>query len=741
MPRPKLGGRARPAVGAIVLFALLSTLVFRLWLSGVHVETDINSILPAEGADPVAVDAIRAAASVSAARVFVAVHGPDESTTATAAESLETALTGTGLFIPASTDVRRTAEWIAANRYELACERPPMTFSAAEARAQLQSARAMVYSGAVPVTGAMLRDDPFLLQIRLWECLAPLDPAAVAPTTVLITGRLSGSAFRLDVQDRVTRAIEDWRLRQPVAKVLVERTGAVFFAAAAASRARTEIALVGGIGMVLLILLYWVTFRAATTAAIAVATVAAGTLGGASVVFVIWDAANFTVLVFGSALTGVAADYAVHTLAARRAGSPVVRPLTISMLSSAAGFGALLLFEVEVFRQIGAFAIGGLATAWLFAMTLLPRLDRDTAAVERPPRYLVGCVRFLSGALGANRGRTMATVAVGGLAVFGLFSYRAVDDIRQFQPVDPALKSQQESIAAIVGPLSSRRFVLSQGVSLEAAQGAEEDALSVLGGADGEIFAYTRLNPSPDRREAVRTAYREALFDPHWSDYRKALGLEGLDHPMARTQSRELRPPDWLSAMYHRSGEIHFLIAPLADSASPAGRAGRDAPNRNARVVDPPSVFGDVLAGYRKTASLALLAALGLSALVLVGVYRRLTALAMIVPPAFGIVVALAVPGLLGVPTTAFSTMALFVVLGTSIDFSVFQWESRGDRPDWAMSAILVAALTTICSMGLLSLSETLPMRSFGATVAAGLGGSVILSYMLASRRGSEAGS
>ncbi len=69
----------------------------------------------------------------------------------------------------------------------------------------------------------------------------------------------------------------------------------------------------------------------------------------------------------------------------------------------------------------------------------------------------------------------------------------------------------------------------------------------------------------------------------------------------------------------------------------------------------------------------------------------------------------------------------MILVLGIGIDFTLFLAEARGDLRI-TMFAITLSALTTMLSFGLLSLSSTYAVHSFGITVLIGIACAYLLS-------------
>jgi predicted exporter len=83
-------------------------------------------------------------------------------------------------------------------------------------------------------------------------------------------------------------------------------------------------------------------------------------------------------------------------------------------------------------------------------------------------------------------------------------------------------------------------------------------------------------------------------------------------------------------------------------------------------------------------------------------------------------VVALAGAGWLGLPLNLFSTVALWLVVGMGVDYSIF-FREAGDDARTTTIGVLVDSITTLLSFGLLALSATPALRSFGTVLSIGL--------------------
>lgn len=140
--------------------------------------------------------------------------------------------------------------------------------------------------------------------------------------------------------------------------------------------------------------------------------------------------------------------------------------------------------------------------------------------------------------------------------------------------------------------------------------------------------------------------------------------------------------------------------------------------------------YAAVLRGYRHLSLIAFSVAAAICAIAVLLIHRRWSALRIVVPPVLASVAACGITAFAGVPFTFFSGMALLVVLGAGVDFAIFQYDAPPRRTPWVLTAILLAAVTSALSMGLLALSATVPVATFGATVASGVVLSMLFSRL-----------
>jgi predicted exporter len=99
--------------------------------------------------------------------------------------------------------------------------------------------------------------------------------------------------------------------------------------------------------------------------------------------------------------------------------------------------------------------------------------------------------------------------------------------------------------------------------------------------------------------------------------------------------------------------------------------------------------------------------------------YRRLAWRALL-PTAMATVLTLAGRGWLGDSFQLFTVLALLLLLGIGVDYGIFLVEHQDDGASWL--AVTLGAGSTLLAFGLLALSATPALHTFGLTMLMGVG-------------------
>jgi predicted exporter len=735
---------------------------------GQALQTDLLAMLPDTERNPVAEAAIRSLARTTGDRAMFLVRAGDDRRGMAAALRLAGSLARSGAFLEVQStlpqvDPGAVARFYTGYRYRLpgaSLARGPALEALVQGR--LASPQGGL-SGTAPALDPLGQLDGFLAGLPFSALRLELrDNLLVIPSpeglNILISAGLPGSAYDPAVQRRVLAAVRDARaeLRGAFPEARVLRTGVVFYAADARQSAEREANLFSTLSMLCIFALYFGVFRSGRHLVLGLACVAAGLATAAAGCLLIFGKLYLLTLVCGSCVLGVAVDYSflyfAHQVGAGAAWQAlpglrrILPALLVGLATTLLGYSALLAAPFPGLRQIAVFSILGLAGAFLTVLLVLP----DWLRQPGPPRpaLLARLRRLLDWGAGlASRRRLplwMGLLAL--LLAWGACRARVDDDVQGLIRPSQELLGQENAIRQLTGLSNNAAFFLVEGPSEGAVLSGEEALrlrLAGLGAADGltGIQAVSCFVPSPAAQEAALERHRAQM-----PDLARALDQVGfrpeavarLRADLADAQDRPLTVAAffqtpfstpfrmlWLGATAHGYGSVVF---PMGDPDS-ARLAQAAAGIPGVVLVDKARSVTGLLGHYRRIASWALSAAILLVWLVL-ALWRGFRAsTAMVAPPCLGMLAALAGCALAGAPVTLFTVMALILLLGFGVDYTVFLAEGGRTDPS-ALLGVLLAAGATLISYGLLAFSHTPALGGFGLTLALGVAGTILLSWM-----------
>ncbi|WP_263079569.1 MMPL family transporter [Endozoicomonas sp. Mp262] len=577
---------------------------------------------------------------------------------------------------------------------------------------------------------------------------------------VLITGLLHGSVLSLKNQEKVIHAINQAIIKatEP-GQVEVIRSGMIFHASAGASEARKEVSTIG-LGSLLGILLLMVTvFRSVAPLLLCLLSIGAGVLVGYTVTVWLSGPVHIFTLVFGASLIGVSIDYSFHYLTEwnrqGRRWSPVrglkhIFPgISLGLITSLLGYAPMLITPFPGLKQVALFSSFGLMASWLTVILVYPVLIKRGRYEKRDypgEGWLTGWVdeilSFWQKPLhGINRWYMVAALIV---LCSGLLLLTANDDIRQLQSRSSEQVSADRAFQDIVGDFSENRFFLVKGKDPESLLRNEEQLVRLLAkqvdsGNLRSFQAVSEFLPSHYQQQ-LNNKKLANIFRNQLPDFMADLSLTDdairqAQKVFAEVSENVMSPQAWLDGplikthghLWLGKVEGYYFSAVLLAGVSPEWNpASVTSSLDNVVLIDKTGETSGLFGRYRVLMSWLLVVAYALIGVVLFFRYGLAGAIDALLPPVLAGLMTLSLLGVLGQPINLFHILALLMVLGIGIDYTLFFKESGGENR-YTLMAITLSAITTLLSFGLLALSNTAAISGFGLTVLTGITGCYIL--------------
>jgi len=726
------------------------------------VQTDLLAMLPDTEQNPVAEAGIRVLSQAAGDRAIFLVGGGEPGPAKAAGRAFAEALDRTGAFrqvlgVLPPLDPGLVTGFYAPYRFRLPFEpRPPALLRTALATRLASPMGSGPGSG--PAEDPLGDEAAFLENLPLNSLHVVQEDGLLTLRTsggcyILVTAALRGSAFDPEVQRSSLGAIAaaEGRLAAAFPGSRLLRTGGVFFAADARERAEWEAGLISWGSLAAIVALFLLVFRSVRHLLLGMACIGAGLVAATAVTLLVFGRLYLLTLVCGASLLGVAVDYPFLYFAnqlgagaaweARAALRRLLPALLLGVTTTLLGYATLGVAPFPGLRQMAVFSMAGLTASFLTVFLVLP----DLLGRPSPPRpaLMARLERLLDGWGGWARRPAFTRLLVLGAVLMGasLVRLRVDDDVRGLIQPSGRLRAEERRLRELTGLSGSGRFFLVEGgdegqvLAREEALRARLAPLVGSGALDG-VQAVSSFVPSPAAQDLALARHREEAgplaaalaaegFRPAVAGRLEA-GLQAAGaHPL--TVDAWLRTPFatpfrmlWLGTTAHGQGS---LVLPLGECPSPVlAEAAQGLPG--VRLVDKALSVSALLGHYRRLANGALALAVLLVGLLLVRRYRW-GSVAILGPPLLGMLAALAVLALAGSPLTLFNTIALVLVLGFGVDYTVFLAEVRTPS---TLLGVLLAGFATLLSYGLLAFSGTPALRGFGLTLGLGVLVSILLS-------------
>jgi predicted exporter len=495
--------------------------------------------------------------------------------------------------------------------------------------------------------------------------------------------------------------------------------------------------------------------------------VISGALAGIAAVSLGFGAVHGITLGFGTTLIGEAVDYSIYLFVQAERGDatwierfwPTIR---LGVLTSIAGFSALLFSGLPGLAQLGLYSIAGLVVAAAVTRFVLPALlpanfrVRDLSALGL--RVAAVC-RTLA------RGRWAVAVITLACAVV-VWSERATlwdTELSSLNPITMEDRTLDTELRAALGASDARVMVAVHGASADAALAAAEtigqrlDALVAAGQLGGyesparflpsRAAQQARLESLPDA-ETLRTRLRAALvglpiraerLEPFVEDASRARSHGLVTREQVKGTALELALDGLLFADSAGRWTAMLGLRPAAggaiDAAAVRGAlAAAGVPG--AMVLDLKAEVDRLYAGYFQRALVASGAGFAAIVLLLFGALRSPARVARVmVPFVAGVLLVAAWHVLSGTRLSIFHLVGLLLVAAIGSNYALF-FDRMALRADAdvgrTLASLLLANVTTVTGFGILALSSIPVLKAIGSTVAVGTFAALLFAAMTA---------
>lgn len=615
--------------------------------------------------------------------------------------------------------------------------------------AQAQWVLSQLYSAFSGVSGKELQNDPLMLMRGAQLALAQngqklrlMDGWLVTQDDAgnywyLLHGELAGSSFDMQQTHRLVTTLNalqaTLKTHYPQAQLLSR--GTVFYSDYASQQAKRDISTLGVATLLGVLLLIVATFRSLRPLLLCAISIAIGALAGTVATLLFFGELHLMTLVMSMSIIGISADYTLYYLTERLVhggeNSPwqsldkVRNALLLALLTTVVAYLIMMLAPFPGIRQMALFAAVGLSASCLTVIFWHPWMCRGL------PIRPVPASRAMSRWLTAwRRNKTLAVglpVTLALLSAAGIATLKVDDDIAQLQALPKTILAQEKTITALTGQRVDQKWFVVYGTSAQQTLERLEAFTPALAQAQkaGELASWRTLPLNSMKRQKSDLA----LLHHAAPAVMNVLHSAGLN-----TVSPDLTPmpvsvDTWLTSPASEGWRLLWLTLPGGESGvlvpvdgvkNSAALSERAAQHEGVVWIDRKASFDSLFALYRTLLTGLLcvaLAAIACGAIIRLGWRQGLISL---VPSVLSLSCGLAALAAAGHSVNLFSLLALVLVLGIGINYTLFFSNPRG-TPLTSMLAITLAMMTTLLTLGMLVFSATQAISSFGIVLVSGI--------------------
>lgn len=595
------------------------------------------------------------------------------------------------------------------------------------------------------------------------------------------------SAFNPNAQlaqmTALTEALDAVKQSYPDINVL--KAGALFHAIAATQTAKSEISILGLASLLGVIALVWLAFRSVMPLLLAIVTISSGLLLAVTFTLSVFGELHLLTLVFGTSLIGIAIDYSFHFYCERLSDSErsakvtvayIFPTVTLAFITSALAYVGIGLAPFPGMQQVAIFCAAGLLGAYLTLILAYPLLAGSRLPAGSRPLALAGTylasLTQLSKRFTTPLGMGMFALVILICCLGGVTKLTVDDDIRHLQQSPASVTEPENQLRQLLSGGTDNQFLLVRAPSEEALLQQLERVSPMLNAAiaNQELGNYVSLSRYLPSHRKQDTAYhlQGKIYQTQIDTVLTSLGLDEnlkpeLQAAYLATKTAYITPaafftlgagkqlaPLWLAPNEANSPVSNGALNDGGVSAEHGADQGADygaivllggiqqidalkarfAHDESVQLIDKVADISAVMGHYRLLTLKLLALALGIALLLFSLNFGFKKAAVVVAVPALAALLTLATLGLTGSPLSLFHALALILVFGIGIDYSLF-FASAQNHGKAVMMAVFMSACSTLLAFGLLAFSQTQAIHYFGLTLSLGIGFTFLLSPLI----------
>lgn len=497
--------------------------------------------------------------------------------------------------------------------------------------------------------------------------------------------------------------------------VKIYLTGTPVHSYYASTKSAGEINLICILSSLFIIGLIYFYFRSLKPLFPIAVTIGAGIWAGFLVTSLIFPTVHILTFVFSTTLIGICVDYTLHFFVSHEKDTScdevikeIFKSLSVSLLTTASTFVVMLFSNFILLKQIAVFTVTGLATVYLFVILFYPLFCTNI--------YNPAHIKHFSIPEKFNK---PILIAAGIIIAVGLFRIHFDDNIKNMYVPPKHLLNAEKLQSELIKSNEMMSIFVIEGKNLQELLEKEESITYELSKNNVEFQSLSKYLPSLKRQKSVQNLKKE-LYLKRLNDYAVFLPSDKRREVI----DEALTPYPLNYNIKFEALKNNFLINENTSIVAAFGYEGGEI--NGSRVINFQKDISSQIKKCRIICLSLLLPIFAILYLLLAKIYDFKSAGKIVLPSILAGGVSLGLLGIFNQPVNLFHIIAVFLIIGFGLDYSVFRFGGAKKSAD----AVLISCLTSVFSFTLLALTGFKLISSLGIILAIGLLFSYIFSLV-----------
>ncbi|MNL01857.1 hypothetical protein D3C87_1223420 [compost metagenome] len=509
--------------------------------------------------------------------------------------------------------------------------------------------------------------------------------------------------------------------------------GASLFSAFGSEKSMREVNLYGGLSFTAVMLLLVWAFSSAIPVIASLATIGISIGAGLVAVMIVHSSVHVLSIVLGISVLGIVTDYCTHFFAKgfdenihnnEQVMKKIKGALVLGFLTNTLTYLCFYFTDLVVLKQLAIFTITGIFTTFLTVIAVFPRFKfrpLKTKGLEKVAALSLVWTKF-------GPKKSMAVIFL--VVILGFVFTKGLrfnDDVKLLQSVPAILKNDEDKVVDLLGIKKSASYFVIKGTSANEVLQQEEILADKMRAKSLKPLAISNFAPSVERQEKSIEDYQK--LKPVVQEFFKTIHLKNSPKTseLFAQKPSVFTPEDLLAKSTDFPLAVNWL-GPIDGEHYSVVNVGGDAKYEDLKSMETSSThlvskaidLSHFLQLLRETIinqfSFVILA----RATLLFFSWGWKRAFYILYPPVISAATTLLLMRAFFGYLNLFNVLAVILIFCLGMDYSVFFSQSK-ESTKATHVGILISFISTIEAFGVLSLSSTYAVSSFGVSVFVGI--------------------